>query len=96
MALLPPGCPTLCCIRRRPGKPCGSASVPIFVRLIVREGVAKSQPLMLPYTWSRSFKDFAQAADRFEPPTHDENTVGYDGSIPLDRSIDQTFNEAEA
>jgi hypothetical protein len=77
-------------VRRRPGVG------PIFIRLIVREDVAESQPLMLPYTWSRSFKDFAQTADRFEPPTDDENTVRYDGSIPLDRSIDQTFNEAEA
>jgi hypothetical protein len=73
MALLPPGCPTLCCISRQSGKPYASASVPIFLGLIVREGVAESQPLMLPYTWSRSFKDLAQAADRFEP--HDENTV---------------------
>jgi hypothetical protein len=37
-------------------------------------------------------EDFAQVADRFEPPTDDENTVCHDGSIPLDWWIEQTFN----
>ena len=40
-------------------------------------------------------EDFAQVADNFDPPTADEDTLTYDGSLPLDEWVAQTFEDAK-